>query len=124
MIRLPKIRSKAIRRLPSEMDECELKIGSFVGIPCSSNETLVLAHNPWNPLKGQATKGCDVSGIISCASCHDILDGRNKVADQIKQHNAVEFFVQIMRAEHLSRARMIDAGLIVVPDGEIVGKGF
>lgn len=119
---LPKIRSHQIMQAPKNIANmgCQLRIASFLGEQCSDRATCVMAHNPFSPLKGMATKGCDTGVICACLKCHDILDGSDIRLQTIVNKWPFAFMEQVIRAEHTTRGFLIAAEIIVVPDGEIV----
>tara|TARA_R100001086_G_scaffold223680_1_gene141481 strand:- start:17430 stop:17762 length:333 start_codon:yes stop_codon:yes gene_type:complete len=99
---------------------CQLRIATFIGLSCSDRDTCVMAHNPFSPLKGQATKGCDVGTICACQVCHDLLDMRREGWIHLREKYGFAFMEQIIRAEHTTRAHLIGAGFIVIPDGNLI----
>ena len=122
MMLLPKIRSKKIMQAPKLIPEmgCQLRIASFVGLHCSGHDTRVMAHNPFAPDKGQATKGCDTGTMCACLLCHDLLDLRDMRGIVLRDRYPLAFMTQVIRAQSTTRAFLIGAGIITVPDGEIV----
>lgn len=119
---LVKVRSKHIMAAPKLLPNmgCQLRIGTFIGVSCSERATCVMAHNPFSPLKGQATKGCDVGTICACQVCHDLLDMRREGWNHLREKYGFAFMEQIIRAEHTTRAHLIAAEFIVIPDGNLI----
>lgn len=119
---LPKIRSHTIMQAPKHIPNmgCQLRIASFLGEQCSGRDTCVMAHNPFSPLKGMATKACDTGVICACSKCHDLIDGRDIRLQTLVNKYPMAFMEQVIRAEHTTRGFLIAAGIIVVPDGKVV----
>lgn len=60
--------------------ECQIRITQV----CNGNsETTVLAHYRMAGLCGAGIKPSDLAGAWACSDCHDVIDGRNPVADRI-----------------------------------------
>lgn len=116
---LPKVRSDELKRSVKHMP-CELRIGTFVGQPCSGPDTNVLCHLPVSRAKGMGTKESDIDGVCGCFACHELLDARNPMGLMIRERYPDAFWEQINRAKSATQARWVQMGLLVVPDGEIV----
>lgn len=61
--------------------ECQMRI-PFV--PCSSPETVVLAHIRRAGIAGMGQKPPDICGFFACQAHHDIADGRKMAANLTK----------------------------------------
>lgn len=112
---LPKIRSLALRRAAIIMP-CTLKIGTFIGIPCSGRDTNVMCH-----LKsfgsGVGTKVSDLNMACGCFSCHELLDyERNSRGRVIREQYPHAFWEQLFKAHCETVARWIALGLIPIGD--------
>jgi hypothetical protein len=117
---LPKVRSDYLRAACHHMPYCTLRIAGFVGLQCAPNNTLVGCHLPTIG-KGVSTKVSDLFIAAGCATCHDILDGRNMAAlSQIKDRYPAAFMERIMKANHETLSLWVGMGLIEVKDMEIV----
>lgn len=116
--RLPKVRSKAIMKA-ARGQPCTLRIGTFIGSPCASEETTVACHLPVGG-KGVGTKTSDLEVAFGCSRCHDLLDHRDHRIDMFEERYAAAYALQLLRAGAETRARLLHMGLIVVPGGEIV----
>lgn len=116
---LPKVRSDKIREACKDMT-CDLRIGTFIGIPCASDDTVVGAHPPiWG--KGMSSKVTDLSIIAGCSVCHDLLDWeRNPQGLYIRETYPFAFWEQLFKAQNATQARLVGMGLIVVPGAEII----
>lgn len=116
---LPKVRSDAMRNSCRDYP-CALRIGTFIGIPCSGEDTTVGAHPPIFG-KGTSTKVTDLGLICGCHSCHDLLDWeRNPQGRVIRERYTEAFWVQVMKAILETQSRWLDDGIIIVPDGRII----
>ena len=75
---LPKsspVRSKALRE-SAQGQTCTLRLP---GICAGGTETTVLAHLPFGG-RGMGRKASDLHAVHACASCHDMLDQRQRPA--------------------------------------------
>jgi cytochrome c553 len=116
---LPKVRSEAIMRACHLMP-CTLRISSFVGRPCSGD--VMGCHLDFTHGKGMGTKVSDMNVAAGCHSCHEILDGRDTAAKQvILAKYPTAYMEQCLRALTETHARLVGAGIIVIPDAEIIG---
>lgn len=115
---LPKVRSRTLLDACSLMP-CTLRIRSFLGLPCTSQETVVGCHLPTIG-KGVATKVSDLFVAAGCSGCHDLVDGRDKRMEMIEDRYPAALAEQLMRANHETIARWTAMGLIHVEGGELV----
>lgn len=117
---LPKVRSKAIMDAGRDMP-CTLRVSSFMPMwKCADDATVVMCHLP-SAGKGTSTKSSDLYVAAGCAHCHDILDGRDKGASEyITTHYPAAYAERLLRGMQETQALLIERGLIVVPDGEII----
>lgn len=116
---LAKVRSDALTESCRDMP-CTLRIGTFIGIPCSGPDTVVGAHLPVFG-KGMATKVSDIHIIAGCFSCHNLLDWeRDPRGAIIAERYPDAFWNQVFRAYCETISRWVHAGLIVVPGAKIV----
>jgi cytochrome c553 len=116
---LPKVRSEAIMRACHQMP-CTLRICSFVGRQCSGDR--MGCHLDFTHGKGMGTKVSEMNVAAGCWACHEILDGRDTAAKQfILQNYPAAFMQQCLRALTETHARLVAAGIIIVPDAEIIG---
>lgn len=116
---LPKVRSEAL------MDECrnmpcELRIASFIGLPCEHQSTVVGCHIEGSIGKGVSTKVSDLFVAAGCRLCHDLLSGVDPRGLVIAQQYPSAFWHQVMRANQATISRWIMAGLIEIPDGKLI----
>ena len=115
---LPKVHSDGIRKAAAG-NPCSLRIGSFIGIPCASQETTCFDHGRAIG-RAMGSKTTDLGGFFGCDICHAIIDGRNMPALTLIQKRYPAAFVwQLIRANAETNARLLHMGLIVVPDGVI-----
>lgn len=116
---LPKVKSEAIKKACEGMP-CDLRIGTFIGLPCSPQDTVVGAHPPiWG--KGTGTKVSDISIIAGCFLCHQLLDWeRDPRGAVIVEKYPHAFWEQMFKAQNATQARLVGMGLIVVPGARIV----
>jgi len=57
--------------------ECQVRIPTV----CNHNpETVVLAHYRMAGVCGTSMKPADLIGAWACSACHDVLDGRKRIA--------------------------------------------
>lgn len=61
--------------------ECQVRIPY---VPCSSPETVVLAHIRRAGIAGMGQKPPDLCAIFACAAHHDVIDGRRMLANFTK----------------------------------------
>lgn len=118
-----KVRSKAIMAAPKEMIHgcrCSARIGTFVFQPCSHPETNVMHHLDDMGGRGVGTKETDIATIIVCDNCHRLLESPSPAeAAEFEKYRGA-FYLQLLRALVETHGRLIDAGLIVVPDGKLI----
>lgn len=111
---LPAVRSG---RLMSEIRgmPCALRIASFVlGRSCAHQDTVVGCHLP-GIAKGTSHKNSDLFVVAGCATCHDILDGRDRTAaDYIASHYPAAFQERLNRALQETQSRLVGLGIISV----------
>ena len=117
---LPKVRSDQIMASASGQP-CSLRIASFVpGRTCSGNNTTVGAHLPVFG-KGMSSKCTDLAVAYGCCACHDILDGRDpKAWRYIIENYPAAVVDRMLNGLVETHARMIEQGIVVVPDGKLV----
>lgn len=117
---LPKVRSKLIMS-SMENGPCTLRIASFVpGRRCAGPETSVGAHLPiWG--KGMSTKVTDMAVACACQACHDILDGRDMEGwKYVFAHCPSAIAERMLHGLTETHALLIDRGVIIIPDGEMI----
>ena len=119
---LPKVRSKMIMDAPKNLPEmgCQLRLASFLGLPCSGRDTLVMAHNDFSPGSGMSTKNSALEAICGCHLCHALLGRHDARGVMIRDNHPHEFYRQIIRASASTRAWLVSEGIITVKDGELV----
>lgn len=118
---LPKVRSTKIMQ-SANGKPCALRISSlFPGHKCSPGDcTTVLAHIAVGG-KGIGTKTSDIEGAYACFNCHSIIDGVDrKRRDYIEDAYPSALAWRIIQGAAETRARLVEAGIIVVPDAKIV----
>lgn len=119
LMMLPKVRSRAIMDACHQMP-CTLRIGTFVGIPCSGDR--MGCHLDFTHGKGMGTKVSEMNVVAGCHVCHEILDGRNRAAKNvIMERYSAAFMEQCLRALTETHARLAAAGIITVSDGRLIG---
>lgn len=111
---LPKVRSEALRRAAIDMP-CTLRIAGFIGLRCAPQGTNVMAHLPVHG-KGVSTKVSDLHMACGCATCHDLLDGRNKRGTDIRENYPHAFWEQLFKAHAETLSRWVSMGLIPMGD--------
>jgi len=116
---LPKVRSDGLMEACGGMP-CELRIGTFLGIPCAGQNTVVGCHIEGSIGKGTSTKVSDLFVAAGCRVCHDLLAGVDPRGHIIRERYPSAFWHQVMRANQATISRWIMAGLVAVPDGEII----
>ncbi|WP_170759934.1 hypothetical protein [Ruegeria lacuscaerulensis] len=116
---LPKVRSDALMAECANMP-CELRLASFIGLPCEPQETVVGCHVEGSIGKGTSTKVSDVFVAAGCRLCHDLLAGVDPRGMEIARLYPSAFWHQVMRAQQATMSRWIMAGLVVIPDGKII----
>lgn len=99
----PRLGLSKIRKA-ARNQECTLRITN-----CSGIDTTVLAHIR-TPNTGLGLKPIDTMAVFACASCHDILDGRNQNAP-ISEN---EILSSVIRAMSQTHSILIDKRLIVL----------
>lgn len=116
---LPKVRSEWLMGSARSFPACTLKLGSFVGVRCAGNDTLVMCHLPTIG-KGMSTKVSDLFVACGCATCHSILDGVHEASRLIRDRYPTALAEQIMRANHETQSRWVQMGLLEVKGMEVV----
>ena len=120
---LPKVRSRrimdAVGGKYSEPFPCALRLCSFVPTPCAPRETVVACHLPIFG-KGTATKVTDMAIAAGCRKCHALLDMTDSRAFAIMAKDPGAWWKQILRANHETLARLIQMGLIQIPQAELI----
>jgi len=115
---LPKVRSDRIMQAMHQMP-CSLRIATFIGLPCAPMDTNVGCHLPVSG-KGIATKVTDLAVACGCATCHDLLDGRDARGATIRDTYPAAYGQRLLNALVETQARLVAIGIIQVPDAEIV----
>lgn len=113
---LPKVRSKRLMQECGQMP-CTLRIAGFLGQPCSGSDTVVGCHLPVIG-KGMSAKVSDLFVAAGCFTCHTILDG--KLGVELRHRYPAAYAERLLLALCETQARHVMAGLIEVPDMEIV----
>jgi cytochrome c553 len=113
---MKKVRSKALRAAIQGMP-CSLRIASFAGQQCAPDETVVGCHLP-TPEKGMSTKSSDLAIVAGCATCHDMLDGRNPLGLKAKAKFPGAYHQQLLFALTETQARLVEKGIINVKGDE------
>lgn len=116
---LPKIRSRAllngVRGMP-----CALRISSFIpGHRCAPDDTVVPCH-VGKIGKGLSTKVSDLHIVAGCQHCHDLADGRDNRIHWIAERYPAALWERIASGMMETQSRLIMAGLIVVPNSEVI----
>ena len=115
-----KVRSKAIMASANGAT-CSLRIASFIpGLRCAGDDTTVGAHLPvWG--KGTSTKVTDLAVAHSCETCHRLLDNPSpRELAYIEMYCAAPFMERLLHGLTETHAQLLDAGVIIVPDGELI----
>ena len=81
-------------------EDCSLRL-----VPCSSNETTILAHIGRN--RGMAIKCADYFAVYACSNCHDVIDGRVNAG-----FSKTELQAEKLRALEETQGKLIDKGLL------------
>jgi len=117
---LTKVRSKKIMSAASGK-ECTVRISSFIpGQTCSGANTVIGAHLPVSG-KGVSTKVTDMAVAFCCFNCHAILDRVDvRAAEYIEKNYPAAAAMRLVQALVETHAQLIEAGIIVVPDGELI----
>ena len=113
---LPKVRSEALLQAVRFMP-CELRLSTFLNIPCAPQNTVVPCHIPTIG-KGAGTKVSDLFVAAGCRVCHDLLDRRDPRIRDIEALYPAAELDQIMRAMCATQSRWIGMGLIKVEGNE------
>jgi hypothetical protein len=116
---LIKVRSDDLMQECERMP-CELRIAGFIGLKCESPETVVGSHIEGSIGKGTSTKVSDVFVAAGCRLCHDLLACVDPRGHIIRDSYPSAFWHQVMRANQATISRWISAGLIVIPDSELI----
>lgn len=117
---LPKVRSDQIMAAAAGMP-CTLRVASFApGLTCAGNNTTVGCHLPVAG-KGVGTKVTDMAVAFGCATCHDIIDGRNMEAQRfIIERYPTAFVDRMLNGLVETHALLVRDGIITGPDFEII----
>lgn len=107
---LPKVRSASLRDSATLMP-CTLRIGTFIGLPCSGRDTNVMCHMPVHG-KGVATKVSDLHMACGCAFCHALLDARDNRGVMIRETYPHAFWERLTLAHAETLSRWVALGLI------------
>lgn len=116
-----KVRSKKIMK-SAKGKPCTLRIASFFpGYSCAPEDQTVLCHIDKAGGKGTSTKVSDMGGAYSCPHCDDIVTGLDmKRRQYIEEKYPMAFGQRIYSALVETHAMLIDDGIVVVIDGEII----
>lgn len=115
---LPKVRSRALLDACAQMP-CTLRIGTFIGLPCSGQNTVVGAHIG-SMGKGMSTKVSDLSVVAACMTCHDLYDRRSPGGTVIRDRYPAAFGERVLGALQETQARWVEMGLLTAKDQETV----
>jgi hypothetical protein len=115
---LPKVRSKALRQECEHMP-CDLRLSTFIGLPCSGNDTVVGAHLPIFG-KGMSTKVTDLGLVAGCMLCHALLDASDPRGLMIRQEYPHAYWEQVIKAAFATLSRQVLAKNVVVPGAKII----
>lgn len=116
---LPKVRSKKLMAAMAGLP-CTLRIASFIpGHTCSHQSTVVGCHLPVIG-KGTSTKVTDLAVAAGCFNCHALNEGVDKRINEIMDRYPAGLTMRYLNALIETHALLIQHGIIVVPDGEIV----
>lgn len=118
---LPKVRSTTLGDDCRSMG-CQLRLGTFIGIPCSNDCEQVHLDGIAPALgKGVGTKVSDLNSVGGCRSCHNILA---KISGSGWQRLMDTYPTAAQRQIHFAHmttiAHWLGSGAIIVPDGEII----
>lgn len=74
--------------------------------------------------KGMSTKVTDIATTVGCARCHDLLDGRDAdgLAYLIEKYPSV-VSERMLKALIMTHTILIEEGVIVIPDAEMIASG-
>jgi hypothetical protein len=114
---LPKLRSEALLDAVRHMEVCTLRIGSFLGIPCSGR--IDPCHLPVHG-KGMSTKVTDMAVVAGCRTCHDLLDWKNKNGERIRERYPLAYGQQLACALVETHQRLLLAEVINVKGSHFV----
>ncbi len=117
LVLLPKVRSEAIMRACHQCP-CSMRIGSFIGIPCSGD--VMGVHLDGTVGKGVGTKVSDLAVVAGCDTCHKLFDGRDARRQILLEKYPAAVANQMLRAIVETHSRLLGAGIITVSDGEII----
>ena len=115
---LPKVRSPALMAAIQGMP-CSLRLASFGGMSCASQKTVVGCH-VGSVGKGMSTKVSDLMVAAGCATCHDLLDRRNREGMNLADRYPAAWPSQILRAVAETQARLVEMGIIVVLGAKVL----
>lgn len=109
---LPKVRSDGVMAFAAGQS-CALRLP---GICNHDRATTVMGHLP-HPGKGVGTKGSDIHAAFVCSACHVAID-----THAYEKHGLTAAVVldAMLRGLAETQGHMLAAGLIVVPDGELI----
>ena len=96
------VKSKRLRAFASGRD-CSLRLPVCNFDP----STTVLAHLPCCH-GGMGMKGPDTVAVLACSACHDLVDGRRKLAGFVLELR------DVLRALAETHCQAIEAGVLVV----------
>lgn len=97
------VRSKKITD-SARGEDCTLRL---IGICNNNPETVIFAHV--GRRRGMAIKCGDHFGVYACSSCHDAIDGRDRLPDSV----AEELPDDILRALEETQEKLFDKGLLI-----------
>lgn len=111
-------------RTPAAGIPCNLRIASFVpGLKCADPSTCVMNHLPVDG-KGTSTKVTDIATVIGCATCHDIIDGRNLDAyNYLMNKYPAAVFERMLKGLVMTHTILIEEGVLQVLDAELILSG-
>lgn len=118
---LPKVRSDGLRELVPNQ-ECLLKLGTFIGRPCSGPVSEFVHLDGIAPAlgKGQSTKVSDLNGLGGCRVCHGILSRIDPAWMKLMDSHPAA----VQRHVHMSHMAQLGIWLrdekLIVPDGVII----
>lgn len=120
---LPKVRSEGIMRA-AQGQPCAIRVSSLYPMHrCSGVETVVACHLPVDG-KGVASKVTDTAVAFGCSNCHAILDGADASRRAyIIDHAPAAFMERLLRGYAETVTRLVIAGVIVVPDADLLTIG-
>ena len=117
LVLLPKVRSPLIMATCHQCP-CSMRIGTFIGIPCSGD--VMGVHLDGTVGKGMGTKVSELAAVAGCDTCHKLWDGRDNRREILMKNYAAAVMQQMLRAVVETHSRLLGAGIISVKDGEII----